>query len=89
MFLRLSQPFSAMVAWPAMQWWAMANLFLSCGDSASELQTLSTQLTRFPLAGNYHTNPVLQIPYGLCGAPQANPYFAAVPFSLEPGRAAV
>ena len=32
-------------------WWAMAGLFLSHGDSDSELQTLSTQLAKFLLAG--------------------------------------
>ena len=63
---------------------AKADLFLFCGDSDSELQNLSTQLTRFPLVGRYHASPMLQSPHGLCGAHQANPRFAAVPFSLEP-----
>lgn len=40
----------------------MANLFLSPGDSDSELHSLSTVLAEFPLAGHYHANPVLQIP---------------------------
>ena len=33
---------SARWAWPAMHWRAMANLFLSHGDSYSELHTPST-----------------------------------------------
>jgi hypothetical protein len=37
-----------------------ADLFLPCGDSDSELQNLSTQLSKFPLAGCYHTSPMLQ-----------------------------
>ena len=53
-----------------------------------ELHSLSTHLTRFPLAGCYHDNNVLQIPHSLCGAPQANPHFAAIPFSLESRQAA-
>jgi hypothetical protein len=36
-----------------------------------------------PLAGRYQDNPMLQKPHNLCGAPQANPCFAAVPFSLQ------
>jgi hypothetical protein len=61
--------------------------FLSHGDSDSELHSLSTQLTRFPLVGHYHTIPMLQIPHSLCGVPHASPCFAALPFSLEPGQA--
>ena len=64
-----------------MHWQAMADLFLSCGDSDSELQNLSTQLTRFPLVGHCHDNPMLQILHGL--------RFADVPFSLEPRQATV
>ena len=71
-------------AWPALLWQAIANVFLSHGDSDSELHNLSTQLTRLPLASHYHTSPVLQIPHGLCGAHLANPQFAAIPSSLEP-----
>ena len=41
----------------------LASLFLSCGDSDSELQNLSTQLTKFPLASCYHASPVLQTSY--------------------------
>ena len=41
----LCQQLSAPAAWPAMHWRAMANLFLSHGDSDSELHNLSTQLT--------------------------------------------
>jgi hypothetical protein len=52
--------------------------------SDSELQNLSTQLTKFPLACCYHASLMLQNPNGLCGAHLANPCFAAVPFSLEP-----
>ena len=62
-----------------------AGLFLSHGDSDSELQNLSTQLARFPLAVCYHANLVLQTPHGLCGVPPANPHFAAITFSPEPG----
>ena len=83
-FQLLSWQFSDPAAWLAMHWWAMANLFLSHGDSDSELHNLSTQLTRFPLLGRYHASPMLQSPHGLCGEHQANPRFAAVPFSLEP-----
>jgi hypothetical protein len=80
---------SALAAWLAMHWWAMADLFLWLGDSDSELHNLSTHTTRFPLVGGYHNNPVLQIPQGLCGAHLANPHFAVVPFSPEPKRAIV
>lgn len=37
------------------------------------------------LVGCYHACPVLQISHSLCGAHQANPLFATVPLSLEPG----
>jgi hypothetical protein len=40
----------------------MADLFLSRGDSDSVLQNLSTQLTKFLLAGLYHASPMLQNP---------------------------
>ena len=76
----------SLVVWPAMHWQAMVYLFLSHGDSDSELHNLSTQLTRFPLVGHYYVNPILQTPYSLCGAHLANPRFATVPFSLEPRR---
>jgi hypothetical protein len=66
-FLCLHQQLSAPVAWLAMHWRAMANMFLSHGDSDSELQNLSTQLTRFPLVGRYHASPMLQIPHDFCG----------------------
>ena len=79
MFPLLCQQLSAPEVWPATCWWAMANLFLSHGDSDSELHNLSTQLARFPLADLYHTKPVLQIPSALCGTPQADPHFATVP----------
>ena len=59
-------------------WQAMADLFLSYGDSDSELHNLSTQLARFPLSSHYHTNPMLQIPQSLCGVPQAKPCLAAI-----------
>ena len=62
------------------------RLFLSCGDSDSELLSLSAQFARFSLVGWYHVNRVLQIPHGLCGAHLANPRFATV--SFEPRRAA-
>lgn len=48
--LPLCRQLSALVAWPAMHWRAMANLCLSHGAD-SELHNLSTQLARFPLAG--------------------------------------
>ena len=41
-------------------------------ETDSELHSLSTQLTRFPLAGCYHANLMLQIPHCLCGAPLGN-----------------
>ena len=78
--LLLSDP----AGWSATHLRKMADLFLSHGDSDSVLQDLSTQLTQFLQAGCYDANPVLQISHGLCGAHQANPRFAAVPFSLEP-----
>jgi hypothetical protein len=71
----------------AMHWRAMADPFLSRRDSDSELHSLATPLTKFPLAGRYHASPMLQSPHGLCGAPQANPRFATIPFSLEPRQA--
>ena len=42
--------------------WTMANLFLSNGDSDSELHNLSTQFARFPLMSHYYTNPVFKSP---------------------------
>jgi hypothetical protein len=52
-----TQLLSALVGWLAMHWQAMTGLFLSHRDSLiSELQNLSTQLTKFPLAGHYHTS---------------------------------
>ena len=83
MFPLLCQQLSAPEVWPATCWWAMANLFLSHGDSDSELHNLFTQTARFPLEGHYNASPVLQILHSLCGAHLANPCFAAVPFSLE------
>ena len=43
----------------------MADLFLSLGDSDSELHNLFTQLTGLPLVDHYHSNPMLQIPHYL------------------------
>lgn len=80
-FPRLVLATQALVAWPAMHSRAMTDLFLSHGDSDSELQNLSTQLARFPLAGRYHTSPMLQILHCLCCAHQTNPCFHAIPFS--------
>ena len=57
---------SAPTDWLAIHWQATANLFLSHGDSDSELHNLFTQLTRFELMGCYHINPMLQIPQGFC-----------------------
>ena len=62
---------------------AMANLFLSHGDSDSELQNLSTQLARFPLSTHNQAILVRQVPHCLCGPHLANPYFTAVSFSLS------
>lgn len=59
-------------------------------ETDSKLQHLSNQLTKFLLAGRYHTSPVLQPhphPNDLCGAHLAKPHFPTVPFSLEPTRA--
>jgi hypothetical protein len=73
-----------------MHWQAIADLFLSCGgDSDSELHYLSTQLARFPLAGHYHANLMLQMTPDLCGAYQAKSSFAGVPFSFESRGVAV
>jgi hypothetical protein len=72
-----------------MYWWAMADLFLSHGDSlARSSSNVSIQLAKFPLAARYPASPMLQNHHNLCGSPQANPSFAAIPFSLEPRRAA-
>jgi hypothetical protein len=60
------------MAWPVMHWWALTELFSSLGDPDSELYNLSTLLSRFPLVGHYHANPVLQIPHSLLGAARAN-----------------
>ena len=56
----MCQQLSVPAAWLAMYWRAMANLFLSRGDSDSKLHNRYTQLARFPLAGCYHVNPMLQ-----------------------------
>jgi hypothetical protein len=58
-------------------------------DTDSELQNLSTQLAGFPLEGHYYASPVLQSSHSLCGAHQANPHFATIPFSLEPSQITV
>ena len=68
---------------------SMAGLFLSHGDSYSELQDLSAQLRKFPLVGQYHTRSMLQNSNSLCGEYLANPHFAAVPFSLEHNQASM
>ena len=85
MFLYLC--LSAPAVWLAMHWWAMADLFLSHGDSYSDLDNLSTLLTRFPLVSHYQTMPLPQILHYLCEVPQTNQHFAIVPFSLEPRQA--
>lgn len=54
----------SLVVWPAMHWQAMVYLFLSLGDSDSELQNFSTHLARFPLVGPFHTSPMLKNPHG-------------------------
>lgn len=87
-FPRLVLATQALVAWPAMHSRAMTDLFLSHGDSDSEPPNLSTQLTKFLWVGCYHASPMLQLPQDLCSGPQANPHFAAIPFSLEPRQAA-
>ena len=66
----------------------MVGLFLSHGDSDSELHNI-TQLAGFPLMSHYHANPVPQVPHGLRGAPQENLSLVVVPFSLEPKQVAV
>ena len=82
MFLNLCQQLSALAAWLAMHWQAMAKLFYL-------METL-TQCSKIPppsLLGSHWqvatmSAPMLQIPHSLCGAPQANPCFATIPFSL-------
>lgn len=54
--------------------------------SGLELRNISTQLSKFPLAGHYHAKSVLQILHSLCGAFQANACSAAIPF-LNPDEA--
>ena len=54
-------------------------------ETLTQIQNLSTQLTRFPVACHYHDSSMLQYPHGLCGH-QANPHVATVPFSLETSR---
>lgn len=44
-------------------------------ETLTQSSTISTQLTKFPLAGCYHANPMLQNPHDLCSVPQANPPF--------------
>lgn len=43
------------------QWLASSYLV----ETLTQLQNLSTQLTKFPLAGCYHTSPMLQNSHGL------------------------
>jgi hypothetical protein len=62
-FSLYTQLLSAPAGWPAMHWLAMVGLFLSYGDS--ELQNLSTQHAKFPLACHYHACPMLQNSHGL------------------------
>jgi hypothetical protein len=73
-----------------MHWQAIANLFLSLGESlAQSSRKVYTQLPKLPLEGLYHTSSILQVPHGLCGAHQVNPCFAIIPFSLESSRIVV
>ena len=53
---------------------------------AQSSQTVSTQVSKFPLVGCYHTSTMLQIPHSVCGAHLANPCFAPIPISLEPSQ---
>ena len=55
----------------------VASLF-SSGDSESELRNLSTQITKFLLAGHYHTRSM----FPNWSAHLANPCFAPVLFFL-------
>ena len=63
-------------------------VFISWRLSGLEPPKCLYPLTKFPLVGRYHANPILQNPHSFCGAHLANPCFDAVPFSLEPRRAA-
>ena len=52
-------------------------------ETLTQNSTISLpRLYRFPLEC-YHANPMLHILHGLCGAHQANSFFAAIPFPLE------
>ena len=59
------QQLSALWGWPDIFWQAMADLLLSHGDSDSELQNLSTHLSRFQLVGCYYASPIVQSPHSL------------------------
>jgi hypothetical protein len=48
----------------------LATLLLSSVDSDSVIQNLSTQLTRFRLAGHYPESSMLQTAHNLCGSVQ-------------------
>jgi hypothetical protein len=51
----------------------MPSLFSSCEDSDSELWNLSTQGTKFPQAGSYHTNRTRQNSQSLLGCTSCKP----------------
>jgi hypothetical protein len=89
MFPCLCLQVSAPATWPAMHWRSVNGqpVIILWRLSDSELQNLSSQLTKFPLVGCYHVSPILQITHSLCDAPHANQHYAIVPFSLEPGQA--
>ena len=54
-------------------------VFIS-GDSDSEIQNLSTQLTQFPLAGHYHVSPTLLNSHGLLWCTSGNPTLCSLTF---------
>ena len=55
----------------------------------AERRVRAFELAKFLLAGCYQVSPMLQNPHDLCRAPQANPCFASVPFSIEHRQAII
>ena len=62
----------------------VASLF-SSGDSESELRNLSTQITKFLLAGHYHTRSMFPNSHGLLECTSCKSMLCSCTFfSLEP-----
>lgn len=74
-----NEPALVMLSLP---WRPMAHLFLSRGDSDSELHNLSTQLTRLSLAGRHYASTMFQNPTTF--VVHLRQTLALPTFSLEP-----